>query len=187
METINIDKTAQCTYDDIRDKTEVVWATKIVNNTIYHMDGFRIQFNFYNGKEEVGTEVFDYDKEIKLGKEYEGQFVFYVEGEITAVEYVGWSANQVGFWDTYSLWIIIAGIVAVVGAIVFIIFMIVESLDLDDIFGSLGVVGVIAFFILGGSGSLIFWNWVYSLIVLGAVVGFLILSAIAYGIYHIFE
>lgn len=182
-------------YDANSNKTKVIWATTLTNNTIYNFDGFSVKFKLYSNSVDLGTETYNYDRGVKHGGEYTGAFNFYADGEVTAIEYVSWSANYNSFWETYKIWFIVTIVVACVAALIYIIVMIVQDLELSDTFEA-----VVEFFedhawvaicflipLAGTIWGIVTSYWVPILIVLGGIVAFILLALIAHLIKFIVE
>ena len=181
----------QFEYDNNSNKTRVIWATTLTNNTIYNFDGFSVKFKLYNNSAVIGTEIYNYDKGVKHGGEYTGAFNFYADGEVTAIEYVSWTAHYNSFWETYKIWFIVTIVVACVAALIYIIVMIVQDLELDDVGDFLSDNWWISFSLLVPLGGTI-WGvvtsyWVPVLIILGGIVVFVLLALIAHLIKFIVE
>lgn len=182
---------AQCDYDVTTNTTEVVWKTTLTNNAIYDIDSFSVEFKMYKGDIYEGTRTFTYSRFIKHGDSHTGNFRFEVDGEFDSVEFKFWMANYASFWDTYKIWIIVMSVLAGVGALVYITFMIIEDLEFEELFEFLGehflftavALGAIALGLIG----LVIKYWVSCLIVLGGFVAFIILILIAHFIKYIIE
>ena len=178
-------------YDANSNKTKVIWATTLTNNTIYNFDGFSVKFKLYSNSTVLSTETYNYDRGVKHGGEYTGAFNFYADGEVTAIEYVSWSANYTSFWETYKIWFIVTIVVACVAALIYIIVMIVQDLELDDIGEFISDNWWILFSLLAPLAGTI-WGvvtsyWVPVLIVLGGIVAVVLLALIAHLIKFIVE
>lgn len=181
----------QFEYDNNSNKTKVIWATTLTNNTIYNFDGFSVKFKLYSNSVVLGTETYIYDRGVKHGGEYTGAFNFYADGEVTAIEYVSWSANYNSFWETYKIWFIVTIVVACVAALIYIIVMIVQDLELDDIGEFISDNWWILFSLLvpfaGTIWGIVTSYWVPVLIVLGGIVAVVLLALIAHLIKFIVE
>ncbi|MCM1440300.1 MAG: ATP-binding protein [Roseburia sp.] len=178
-------------YDNNSNQTKVIWATTLTNNTIYNFDGFSIKFKLYNNSTVISSETYNYSKGVKHGGEYTGAFNFYADGEITAIEYVSWSANYNSFWETYKIWLIVTIVVVCVAAIIYIIVMILQDLELDDIGDFLSEYWWVLFSLLiplaGTIWGIVTSYWVPVLIILGGIVAFVLLVLIAHLIKFIVE
>lgn len=99
------------------------------------------------------------------------------------------------FWDTYYVWIIISAIVVFAASTIYIIVMIINDLDVSDLFDAISdffednswVVILLFFSIGGGIWAIIQSYWVQVLIIVLAIVAFLLIAAIAHFIKHIVE
>ena len=189
---------SQFEYDSANNKTKVIWATTLSNDTIYNFDSFSVDFKLYNNSTLIGTKTYNYDRGVKHGSDYTGKFNFYADGEVTSIEYVSWSANYNSFWDTYKIWFIVTIVVAAILAIAYIIVMIIEDLELNDVGEFIADLGEfiadhwwIAFSLLlplGGSlYGIITSAWVPVLIIVGGIVAVILIGLIAHLIEFIVE
>lgn len=182
---------ARFEYDTSTNQTKVVWTGTLTNNTIYNFQDFSVTFKLYNNSTLVKTATYDYGRGVKHGATYTGNFNFYADGEIDAVEYVSWTANYDTVWGTYKIWFIVAIAVVAVAAVVYIIIMIVQDFGLEDLGDFLEdnwwlLLSLLAPF--GGAlWGIISSNWVPTLIIVGGVVAFVLICLIAHLIRYIIE
>lgn len=159
--------TYRCEYDSSNDKTKVIFATTLSNETIYNINSFSVTLRLYNDSTLVATNTYNWDYDVKHGEECVDKFNFYVAGEVDSIEYVSWTANYDTFWDTYKIWIIAAIAVSLVASLI----MIIADKDLDEI-GWLFYVGIPIM------GVLFSVSWVPALIVLCGVIVFIVIVKI---------
>lgn len=182
-------------YDEKTDKTKVVFNASLINNTIYTFNGFSIKLNLYNDSDIVSTEIYNYDLSVKKGDSCTRYFAFYANGQIDSVECVSWTANYSSFWETYNIWFIVSIILVSIAFIIYLIFMIIEDLELSDSFDAVVEfleehvwVAIILLIPFGGTvWGIASSNWVPILIVAGALVTFVLLGLIAHLIKYIIE
>lgn len=176
-------------YDSEKNQTEVHWSTTLSNNTIYNFKEFSIKFKLYQAETLQGTETYYYARGVKHGESYTGGFRFVCEGKIDAIEYVQWTADYVSFWETYRIWIIATVVVAGIASLIYIIFMIINDLELWEVFSDIcdffedyAWVGIMLLTLLGGGTILgiISSNWVCVLIVLGGVISLIAIALLAH-------
>lgn len=182
-------------YNEEIDQTYAVWTGRLKNDTIYNFNSFSITFELYRDSELVGNETYNYNCLVKHGAEYTGNFTLYADGRIEAMEFDSWSANYVSFWDTYKIWFIVTIALVSIAAIIYIIVMIVQDLDLSDSFDAIveffeDYVWVVAFAVIPIAGTI--WGiitayWVPILIVLGGLIAFIIVALVAHLIKYIVE
>ena len=122
-----------CSYDEVYDETRVVWETTIKNDSLYDIAEFSVKFKLYNDGKQIDTKTYHYDKQIGIGGEYRGQLAFVEKGRVTGIEFVSWEAKQADFWGTYKLWVIIAGAVSLLGAVIYIILTVVNDTELWEV------------------------------------------------------
>ncbi len=172
---------AEFDYDSASNKTRVVWVCNLKNQTIYDIEGFSVTFNVGGGEE-----TYSYDTYVRHGKNKTTNCQFFVDGEVSSMQYVSWSAEYSSIWDTYKIWIFVTVGLAFLFAVIYIIVMIVEDLDLEDISETVFYILFGIFFIGGGFGAILS-SWVSSLIVLGGVLAFIVIALLAHGIKCIVE
>lgn len=122
-----------CEYDSINHKTKVIWSAPISNQTIYDIKQINVTFNLYNKSVLIQEDSRNYTVLIEHGEEETTQYTFTVDYEIDKIEFQAWEATHASFWETYNVWIIITSVIAIAIAIIYIIVMIIQDLDFDDI------------------------------------------------------
>lgn len=175
-------------YDSQSNKTHVVWATTLTNDTVYNINGFSVTFKLYQGSTLVSTRNFKYTKTVKHGADYTGTFSFDVANEIDSISYVSWSANYDSFWETYKIWIIVMSAIAGAASLIYIIVMIVQQLEIEDTVEAIADffeehAWVAVCFLIPVAGAI--WGivtsyWVPVLIILGGIIAFIIVALIAH-------
>lgn len=175
-------------YDSQSNKTHVVWATTLTNDTVYNINGFSVTFKLYQGSTLVSTRNFKYTKTVKHGADYTGTFSFDVANEIDSISYVSWSANYDSFWETYKIWIIVMSAIAGAASLIYIIVMIVQQLEIEDTVEAIADffeehTWVAVCFLIPVAGTI--WGivtsyWVPVLIILGGIIAFIIVALIAH-------
>ena len=182
-------------YNEETNKTKVIFNATLTNETIYNFDSFSVKIKLYDNSTLIGTETYNYDLGVKNGDSYTGYFNFYANGKIDSIEYVSWSANYSSFWETYKIWFIVSIIIVSISFVIYLIFMIIEDLELSDTVDAIVEFfeenGWVAILLLIPFGSAI-WGiissyWIPVLIVVGAIVAFILLSLIAHLIKYIIE
>ena len=73
FDTAGIEYT-QYEFDSVTNKTKVIWATTLTNNTIYDFSSFSVTFKLYSNSNLIGTETYNYSRGVKHGAEYIGKF-----------------------------------------------------------------------------------------------------------------
>ena len=182
-------------YDEETNNTKVIFNATLTNGTIFNFNSFSIKLNLYSGSTIVGTETYNYDLDVKNGDSYTGYFNFYANGQIDSIKYVSWTANYSSLWETYKIWFIISIILVAIAFIIYLIFMVIEDLELSDTFEAIvdffDENSWIAFCLLipfgGAVWGIISSNWVPILIVVGAFIAFILLSSIAHLIKYIIQ
>jgi hypothetical protein len=182
-------------YNEETNKTKVVFNATLTNNTIYNFNSFSVRLNLYSDSNIVNVETYNYDRGVKNGDSYTGYFNFYANGKIDAIEYISWKANYSSFWDTYKIWFIVSIILVSVAFIIYLVFMIIEDLELSDtvdaianFFEDHSWVTILLLILLGGAiWGIISSHWVSDLIVVGAIISFVLLVLIAHLIKYIIE
>ena len=180
-------------YDEETNKTKVVFNATLTNSTICNFNSFSIKLNLYSDSSIVSTEIYNYDLGVKNGDSYTGNFNFYANGQIDAIEYVSWTANYSSFWETYKIWVIASIILVSIAFVIYLIFMIIEDLKLSDTFEAIVEFfkerSWIAICLLIPFGSAVWGiissHWVPVLILVGALISFVLLGLIAHLIKYI--
>ncbi|MCH5161921.1 MAG: AAA family ATPase [Clostridiales bacterium] len=136
-----------------------------------------------------------YSRGVSHGGNYTGRFTFYVTGEADEIEFISWSAEYESFFETYKVWFIVMLSLAGIAAVIFIIVMIVQDLDLDDTYGAIidfiaDNAWIAALFVIPIAGTIVgivTSYWVPVLIVLGGIVAFVLITLLAHLIKYIVE
>ncbi len=169
-------ESARLEYIQSSNRTKVTWTTTITNDTIYDIDSIDIVFDLYEG-ESTQTQTYTF-KGTAQGEKVNSDFYFYANGKIDYIEFVSWTANYDSFWATYKIAVIVTLGVALVAAIVYIILMIINSWDLDDLGEILSwIIVSIAMLCIGGAITLS--SWVIGLIIVGGSLSALLIAFLA--------
>ena len=186
---------ARFEYDSVNNRTEVAWVATLTNNTIYNFDGFSVDFKVYHNSTLLSKKTCHYSRGVSHGGNYTGRFTFYVTGEADEIEFISWSAEYESFFETYKVWFIVMLSLAGIAAVIFIIVMIVQDLDLDDTYGAIidfiaDNAWIAALFVIPIAGTIVgivTSYWVPVLIVLGGIVAFVLITLLAHLIKYIVE
>ena len=182
-------------YDEETNQTKVVFSATLTNNTIYNFNSFSIKIGLYKDSNFVGNEVYKYDLGVKNGDIYTGDFNFNANGKVDSIKYVSWTANYDSLWKTYKWWFIVSIILVVLSAFAYLVIMVIEDLDLSDMFDGISDFLedhswflIILLLSLGGSvWAIISSYWVPTLIIVGMFVVFFIFCLVAHFIKYIIE
>ena len=171
---------ATVTYNASTNSTKVSYAVAVENNTIYDIQETSITFGLYKDGVRIGQKSYSYDRVIKHGDDYEGNFNFSEDGEVDAVRFEGWTPKFRSFWGTYKIWLIVLISVTSVAVLVYIIIMIVQDFDLSDVIEDWEV--IVSILVICGGGSVFGFvnSWVSGLLVLGAFVVFAVVVSVAH-------
>lgn len=183
-------------YDELNNKTKVIFTATLNNKTIYSLNGFSIKVNLYYDSSIVNTEKYNYDLFVKNGDDYTGTFSFYADGKIDSFEIISLNVNYNSFWKTYKIWFIVSIILVIILIIFYSIIMIIKDLELDETYDAVlnfcDEYSWLVFILIistGGTGVLgiISSHWVPILIVVAALLSFMMLVLIAHLIKNIVE
>lgn len=170
-------------YDRSKDQTRISWSTTIENDTIYHMTEFKVTFDLFCENEYLGAQTYYYDCLIRHGDDHKGTFTFSCDGKVDGADLVSWTARFADFWEIYGMWIIVASILVIVAAVVYIFavrFFEIEWEEVIEFFEEgatwLFPIGIVLVGTISGLG--IWFNWVNACIVGGAIVLLLLFVAI---------
>ena len=180
-------------YREDINRTQIIFNITLTNNTIYSFDSFDISLNLYSDSSVVGTNIYTFNASVRNGDTYTGNFVFYADGKIDSIGFVSWSANYNSIWETYIIWFIVSIILVSIAFVIYLIAMIINDWDFDDIIDSIAEFFensiLVAIILIIPFGAVIFGiitsHWVPVLIVVGAVVIFVLLALLAHLIKHI--
>lgn len=171
-------------YNTATNQTEVTWSGALCNSTIYKMNGFQIEFRLYRDAELLNTHTYHYSKCVDYGEVYTGRFTFSVDDKINNIELVKWEANYNTLWETYQVWFITTIVIVSFLVIAYIIVMIVEDLDLDDVFDFIKEHYTFIILLVVPFGWIVYLftigSWVPGLLILGGFFSVIILLLIAH-------
>lgn len=176
-------------YREDINRTQIIFNITLTNNTIYSFDSFDINLNLYSDSSVVDTNTYTFNASVRNGDTYTGNFVFYADGKIDSIGFVSWSANYNSIWETYITWFIVSIILVSIAFVIYLIAMIINDWDFDDIaeFFENSILDAFILIIPLGAviSGIITSHWVPVLIVACAVVIFVLLALIAHLIKHI--
>lgn len=186
--------TYACSYNQTENTTTIKINSYIQNDTIYTIEKVTIAANLYLDDtlvKEKGEVTFGFN--VNHGQTKSFTFNTYYDGEANRFEFVSWTATYKTLWDSYAPWFIASIVIAAVVLLIFIIVMLIQDLEFDDIIDffedHLWILPfVLMFFIpyLISGISLGSWSWIPPVIIGGAVVSVVVLGLIALGIKYLF-
>lgn len=184
-----------CTYNSTEDTTRVVWYSDLVNDSIYDMKEESFKFDLYNGSTFVRTtDYVTYSITVKHGKSEASNRNFVANGQVTDVKINTWTAKFSSVWETYMPWFIATIVVASILAIIYVVIMILNDLELADLGEFLGehlwTIAMIAIpfvpYLISSLSSSV-WSWVPPLIIGGGIVALAIVVLLSHLIKFIIE
>jgi len=184
-----------CTYNSTEDTTRVVWYSDFVNNSIYDMKEESFKFDLYNGSTFVRTtDYVTYSITVKHGKSEASNRNFVANGQVTDVKINTWMAKFSNVWETYMPWFIATIVVASILAIIYVVIMILNDLELADLGEFLGerlwTIAMIAIpfvpYLISSLSSSV-WSWVPPLIIGGGIVALAIVVLLSHLIKFVIE
>lgn len=184
LSTAEIKDNISFNYDSVNNETKVVWSSTIKNDTSYNIKDFSITFKLYNNGSQIDTQTYTYDHFIRYKDETTSSFTFYYNGKITNAEFYDFKTTKETLWATYSLWIIITFVVAVILSIILILMVIFNDFSLGDI---LEYWYFIFFIPILGIGGLVSKFLINSLIIVCGLIFILIVVLLTSGIKSIIE
>lgn len=184
-----------CIYNTEENKTEVVWVSNLVNNSIFDIKKESFKFDLYENDTFVRTtDYITWTISIKHGKSDLGRRNFTAAGKVTDIKINTWTAKFANLWETYTAWFIAVIIAAPLLAIIYIIIMIINDLDLDDLIefleDHLWFISMIALpFVPYLISSLVsgVWSWVPPLIITGGLVATVLVVLAAHLIKYLID
>ena len=184
-----------CTYNSTEDTTRVVWYSDLVNDSIYDMKEESFKFDLYNGSTFIRTtDYVTYSITVKHGKSEASNRNFVANGQVTDVKINTWTAKFSSVWETYMPWFIATIVVASILAIIYVVIMILNDLELADLGEFLGehlwtiamvAIPFVPYLISSLSSSV--WSWVPPLIIGGGIVALAIVVLLSHLIKFIIE
>mgnify|MGYP002516897396 CR=1 FL=1 len=178
-------------YDETSQKTNVSWKSFIQNDTIYNISLFHISFDCYLDDTKLGTRKLIYDISVTHGQTKQLNCRFTADGEVNKAVFNSWNAEYQNLWDTYKPWWIATIVIASVLAVAYLIFMIVEDLELDDIVDlvedNLWVLLIILPGVVTSIWGSITENWVSSLIVVGGTLSVALIALLGHFVKFLVE
>lgn len=164
-------------YDSSLDQTRFDFYMGISNGTIYNSDKQEFTFEFYYDGVSLGMDTLYYSLNIDASSTKTYSCYAYLDGHIDEVEFVRWDCNYLSFWDTYFGYLIGIIVCVVVLATIYIITMIVQDIDLNEVgefitdhfyFVFMVIVPLIPYFIVSGVSNA--WNWMPPVLIIGGIV-----------------
>ena len=167
-----------CTYNTEEDTTKVVWVSNLVNNSIFDIKEESFKFDLDENDTFVRTtDYVTWTISIKHGKSDLGRRNFTAAGKVTNIKINTWTAKFANLWESYTAWFIAVIIAAPLLAIIYIIIMIINDLEFDDLIefleDHLWFIPMVALpFVPYLISSLVsgVWSWVPPLIIAGGLV-----------------
>ena len=122
-------------YTHYSDNTTFVnWSCKIKNNSIFAIKEESFDFELFDENGFVGvSDSITYSVTVKPDQSKEISQGFLAKGRVIDVKIRDWSAVFSSLWDTYIAWFIVTISLASIASIAFIIAIICNELDFDDI------------------------------------------------------
>lgn len=177
-----------CAYNSESDSTKIVWFSQLVNDSIYDIKNESFKFDLYDGETFVRTtDYVTYEIAIKHGSSNSGNRNFTANGKVTDVKINSWVASFSNVWETYLPWFISVIVIAPVLAVIYIILMIINDLEFDDLIEFLEdhlwfipflAIPFVPYLISSLSSGV--WSWVPPIIIGGGIIAAIIIILIAH-------
>lgn len=178
-------------YNQAEDKTEIKWYGSLSNETIYDFNGFSVSFRLYNGSEVLEDVTVSYDRGVDHGDKYSGYFNFTYDGRVDGIEYISWTADYESFWETYEVWLITVIVLLGVLLLSYVIVMIIQDLELDDVGEFISshwwILSILIAPLTGVIVGAVYSDWVVIAIIIGAVIALIVSVLIAHLIKYIIQ
>lgn len=178
-------------YNQAEDKTEIKWYGSLSNETIYDFNGFSVSFRLYNGSEVLEDVTVSYDRGVDHGDKYSGYFNFTYDGRVDGIEYISWTADYESFWETYEVWLITVIVLLGVLLLSYVIVMIIQDLELDDVGEFISshwwILSILIAPLTGIIVGAVYSDWVVIAIITGAVIALIVSVLIAHLIKYIIQ
>lgn len=173
------------TYNAEDDTTRIDFLLYFENNTIYNMTREDCTFKLYKDNQFVKNVKFYWNFGVKANNNVTRNSYVVVDGDIDKLELGSWTATFDNLWNTYKVWWLIIIIVPIVLALAYLLVILIENLELSDIFENVGtwigtaIILGLSFISPFVSGSA---NWFPLVICLGGVVATILLCLLMSGI-----
>ncbi len=177
-----------CTYNSEENTTKVIWYSNLVNDSIFDMKEESFKFDLYENETFIRTtDYVNYTISVKHGKTDSGRRNFTAAGKVTDVKINTWTAKFANLWDSYMPWFIAVIVASPLLAIVYIIIMIINDLEFDDLiefmedhlwFIPMLAIPFIPYLISSISSGV--WSWVTPLIIAGGLLAAIVIILIAH-------
>ena len=181
----------QFDYNQAENKTKIEWYGSLSNETIYDFNGFSVSFRLYNGSEVLEDITVSYERGVDHGDKYSGYFNFTYDGRVDGIEYISWTADCESFWETYEVWLITVIVLLGVLLLAYVIVMIVQDLELDEvgefISSHLWILSILIAPFIGVIVGAVYSEWVVIAIIIGAVIALIVSVLIAHLIKYVIE
>ncbi len=184
-----------CIYNTEENKTNIVWVSNLVNNSIFDIKKESFKFDLYENDTFIRTtDYITWTISIKHGKSDLGRRNFTAAGKVTDIKINTWTAKFANLWESYTAWFIAVIIAAPLLAIIYIVVMIINDLELDDLIEFLEdhpwFISMIALpfapYLISSLVSGV-WSWVPPLIITGGLVATVLVVLAAHLIKYLIE
>lgn len=181
-------------YNSSLNQTRFDFYMGISNGTIYNSDEQEFTFEFYYEGVSLGMDTLYYSLNIDASSTKTYSCYAYLDGHIDEVEFVRWDCNYLSFWDTYFGYLIGIIVCVVILAVIYIICMIVQDIDLDDVGEFIAehfyilfavIMPLIPYFIVSIVSNV--WNWMPPVLIISGVVVLVSICLLAHLIKYLVE
>ena len=171
------------TYNSEDNTTRIDFLLHFENNTIYNMTKEDCVFKLYKDNQFVKDVNFYWLVNVDTNSSINRNSYIIVEGEFDKMELSSWTASFESVWKTYKTWWLISIIAPIVIAIIYLIIVLYNDLDLSDVVENIGTwIGMIAITLLSFIPLFVFENWMPLVICLGGCVFAILLCLLMSGV-----
>ena len=176
------------TYNQEDNTTRIDFLLYFENNTIYNITKEDCVFKLYKDNQFVKDVNFYWLVNVNANSSINRNSYIIVEGEFDKMELYSWTASFESVWETYKTWWLISIIAPIVIAIIYLIIVLYNDLDLSDVVENVGTwIGTIAITLLSFIPLFVSENWMPLVICLGGCVFAILLCLLMSGVKALLE
>lgn len=176
------------TYNSEDNTTRIDFLLHFENNTIYNMTKEDCVFKLYKDNQFVKDVNFYWLVNVNTNSSINRNSYIIVEGEFDKMELFSWTASFESVWKTYKTWWLISIIAPIVIAIIYLVVVLYNDLDLSDVVENIGTwIGTVSVTLLSFIPLFIFENWMPFVICLGGCVFAILLCLLMSGVRALLE
>lgn len=153
-----------CSYDEVTNRTRIDFFLFLENDTVYNAKSVYCSFYLLRNNTLIENTGFTCNNTVKANKTLNVTRYIVLEGKIDDAKIAYRTPHYDNLWNSYKIWWIIAIIVSVILALVYLLIVILNDLDFDDLIDFFSehrwiLWSIIPFFILIIYVLILLTNW----------------------------